>query len=872
LGVKSSHNFRNALVLCVLLLLSSSSVLGNRKSCIGSLGNVFRLTRVDGSHSQVPFSSIQEAINDAEDGFVIQVPAGIYNEHVTINKSISLIGENIQTTIIDGNNGGTVVQILAHNVSISGFTIRYSGWGWTNNGIYVYSADNCEIKNNYLFVNCHNIRLNYSRGSRVMGNIIDGNGYGIRFLNSENCLATDNRISNCIGGIHLEYATNCTVQRNYFTQNGQGIRFYSPCTYNRVLENYVFNNTYDGMIEAMPENTTLSNNVFFHNNFVNNTYPFIYTVYGAAWDDGYPSGGNYWSRYNGTDLHSGSYQNETGFDGIGDTPYAVNSYDTDRYPLMQTYGSVRNLDTSLTYLTIQDAIDAPETVNGHVIFVKNGVYYEHVVVSKTLSLVGEEENMTIIDGGDVGTVMTVGADNVSIIKFTIRKSGSRFPPYGNDCGILLDHRTGCNLSQVQATDNRIGIYLFFSTNNIIEGSLAYDNHEDGIWLWYSGRNTLRENRMSNNSYNFGVFGGNFSDFDNSIDDGNLVDGKPIKYVVGAENVIFDNSTDTGTVYLVNCFNATVRDLNLTKNGHGVFCYNVTQSEIQNVTTEKNNYGIYLQDSSNDTVKDNTDVGDWVGIGLQDSWDIVVKSNVAMDAEKGLSLYQAYSNRIEENTFRNSLFGIRLFNSNLNTFFHNNLVNNDRQADLINSFENIWDNGLEGNFWSEHTARDANKDGIGDNSYNVSDDNHDRYPLMGTFSSYGIESQNDSYVTVVTNSSILNFAFDNQSRSIRLTVEGSNGTYGFCRMSIPKNVVEPNIEIIIDGGLTPVLHANYSLNSDSLNTWIYFAFHHSKHEIAVVPEFLPLIMSLVLILETLGILLFRKRRCEVNRLDIHQELT
>jgi parallel beta-helix repeat protein len=705
-----------------------------------------------------------------------------------------------------------------------------------------------------------------------MGNIIDGNGYGIRFLNSENCLATDNRISNCIGGIHLEYATSCTVQRNYFTQNGQGIRFYSPCTYNEVFENYVFNNTYDGMIEAMPGNTTLSNNVFFHNNFVNNTYPFIYNVYGAAWDDGYPSGGNYWSRYDGTDLRSGSYQNETGFDGIGDTPYAVNSYDMDRYPLMQPYGSVRNLDTSLTYLTIQDAVDAPETVNGHVIFVKNGVYYEHVVVNKALSLVGEEKNMTIIDGGDVGTVMTVGADNVSITKFTIRKSGSSFPPYGNDCGILLDHRTGCNLSQVQATDNRIGIYLFFSTNNIIEDSLVYGNHEDGIWLWYSGKNTLRENRMLNNSYNFGVFGGNFSDFDNSIDDGNLVDGKPIKYVVGAENVIFDNSTNTGTVYLVNCHNATVRDLYLTKNGHGVFCYNVTQSEIQNVTTEKNNYGIYLQDSSNDTVKDNIDVGDWVGIGLQDSWGIIVKSNVAMNAEKGLSLYQTYSNRIEENTFCNSLFGIRLFNSNLNTFFHNNIVNNDRQADLINSFENVWDNGLEGNFWSENIAWDANRDGIGDNSYNVSDDNHDRYPLMGTFSSYRIESENDSYVTVITNSSILNFAFETRSRSIRLTVEGSNGTYGFCRMIIPKNVVEPNIEIIIDDGLTPVLNANCSLNNDSLNTWIYFAYHQSKHEISVVPEFLPLIMSLSLILGTLGILLFRKRTCKVNRLDICQELT
>jgi hypothetical protein len=106
----------------------------------------------------------------------------------------------------------------------------------------------------------------------------------------------------------------------------------------------------------------------------------------------------------------------------------------------------------------------------------------------------------------------------------------------------------------------------------------------------------------------------------------------------------------------------------------------------------------------------------------------------------------------------------------------------------------------------------------------------------------------------------------------LTVEGSNGTYGFCRMIIPKNVVEPNIEIIIDDGLTPVLNANCSLNSDSLNTWIYFAYHQSKHEISVVPEFLPLIMSLSLILGTLGILLFRKRTCKVNRLNICQELT
>ena len=44
--------------------------------------------------------------------------------------------------------------------------------------------------------------------------------------------------------------------------------------------------------------------------------------------------GNYWSDYTGLDLYSSLFQNETGSDGIGDTPYVIEANDTDRYPLM----------------------------------------------------------------------------------------------------------------------------------------------------------------------------------------------------------------------------------------------------------------------------------------------------------------------------------------------------------------------------------------------------------------------------------------------------------------------------------------------------------------------------------------------------------
>jgi hypothetical protein len=57
----------------------------------------------------------------------------------------------------------------------------------------------------------------------------------------------------------------------------------------------------------------------------------------TMWDDGYPSGGNYWSDYRGVDLYSGPYQNETGSDGIGDTPYVIDENNVDHYPLMNPW-------------------------------------------------------------------------------------------------------------------------------------------------------------------------------------------------------------------------------------------------------------------------------------------------------------------------------------------------------------------------------------------------------------------------------------------------------------------------------------------------------------------------------------------------------
>ena len=201
------------------------------------------------------FATIQGAINNATPGDMIFVSSGRYYERVVINKTVMLVGENRETTIVDGSFAGSVFQITADNVSVTGFTLQNTGWKWGRSGIEIYNADYCEIKGNFVFLTCHQIRLNCSRGSKIIGNIVSAprdpfpqSAYGIRLENSADCLIENNTVSNNIGGIHLQNTTNCTVVRNLFFQNSQGIRLYSPCVDNNIVANTVCNSTSDGMV------------------------------------------------------------------------------------------------------------------------------------------------------------------------------------------------------------------------------------------------------------------------------------------------------------------------------------------------------------------------------------------------------------------------------------------------------------------------------------------------------------------------------------------------------------------------------------------------------------------------------------------------
>jgi parallel beta-helix repeat protein len=131
-------------------------------------------------------------------------------------------------------------------------------------------------------------------------------------------------------GVDVKSAKNCNILGNTIKNNFYGI-YLTDSSDNTISANNI-RNCYFGI-----ELDSSSNNRIYHNNFIDNTYQVSQYASTNIWDDGYPSGGNYWSDYNSTDVYRGIYQNETGSDGIGDTPYVIDGNNQDNYPLISPY-------------------------------------------------------------------------------------------------------------------------------------------------------------------------------------------------------------------------------------------------------------------------------------------------------------------------------------------------------------------------------------------------------------------------------------------------------------------------------------------------------------------------------------------------------
>jgi len=155
------------------------------------------------------------------------------------------------------------------------------------------------------------------------------------------------------------------------------------------------------------------------------------------------------------------------------------------------------------YSTIQEAID--NAVDGDIVFVRAGTYCEHVIVDKMLSLMGEDANTTVVDGGGTGHVIDIVSDNVNFTGFTVRGSGSLFYPE-LDAGVTLNGTRGCRIAGNNFLDNGgMGIHLFSSTQNVVSGNNLTRNALFAIDLMASSDNIVSSNvAVSNQNMGIGM--------------------------------------------------------------------------------------------------------------------------------------------------------------------------------------------------------------------------------------------------------------------------------------------------------------------------------------------------------------------------------
>jgi parallel beta-helix repeat protein len=312
------------------------------------------------------YATIQGAINDAYDGDTIEIAPGEYHENIIVNKTVSILGADRENTILDSCG----VYVTAQEVTISNLTVRNS----SSSCIYLFNANFCDISRNVFDSSYMGVFLSNSSYDQVSSNTVTNSTYGIcSFFYSNFNVISDNTISENRDGVCFSLLCyGSFVSHNTITDNVDGILLYSSSN-NRIFGNNVTANSYVGILFNWSSNynsvignnitgnayrgiglySNSSGNMICHNNFIDN-YQQAYSDSMNIWDDGYPSGGNYWSDYAGVDLCTGPWQNLTGSDGIGDTPYAIDSSNLDNYPLIAAWAppdiAVTNLTSAKTVI------------------------------------------------------------------------------------------------------------------------------------------------------------------------------------------------------------------------------------------------------------------------------------------------------------------------------------------------------------------------------------------------------------------------------------------------------------------------------------------------------------------------------------------
>lgn len=634
-----------------------------------------------------------------------------------------------------------------------------------------------------------------------------GGGYGIYLVDTSNCLISNNTITGDGYNLYLWRSTNNTIERNTITNAFRGILIYDSDG------NYITGNIVtDGVVGIELENC--ANNVLRNNQMRNNRANFEVSSYPThrVVNDVDTS-----NTIEGAPIYYWVDEEDRTIPSNAGSVVLVNCTRV----TVQNLHLLKNGQGILLFSTTNSTLTQNTVIGAggrgiELIHSSNINIIENNVQNFSMGISLQESSNNIIKKNSVTQNNYAGIMTESNSKYnTILENEIASNDYGiserggnntlsknkitaNDYGISVHSSSNTISDNVISGNNEMGVILDAGSNTVTGNNVTNNNY--GIYI--SSGNTLRNNRMRNNRYNFDVRGTNF---ENDVDTSNLVNGKPMIYWVNQQDLIVPH--EAGYVALVMCENITVQNLNLANNGDGIFLVFTTHSSIVGNILTNNHNGIKFWGSSSNRI---------VGNDIR---------------ENGNGIF--FSGAMYLNVFH--------YPSPNNIIYNNNFVDNENNvADVAGSWwlqdstpaENIWDRGSEGNYWSNYNGSDSNSDEIGEAPYVIDEQNQDNYPIMSPVNIFdaGIWEWTPYSVFVLSNSTISDFNFNPESALLQFDVEGEIGTTGFCRVTIPKGLLntEKNWTVLVeDSSVTPHVH------EDETDTYLYFTYKHSIKTVEII---------------------------------------
>jgi parallel beta-helix repeat protein len=344
------------------------------------------------------------------------------------------------------------------------------------------------------------------------------------------------------------------------------------------------------------------------------------------------------------------------------------------------------------YIKADGSIDPPTaniTTLDNITYTFTDNIYDAIVVERSNIIIDGSGYVLQGSGSGKGfkicNISNVTIENLSIEDFNYGvyfNSTSFSSIFGNNIssnnyGVWLEFSFNNIISGNNITNNEwLGIRLYHCFDNILSENNVSNNTYQGVQLHLSANTTLSGNAMNGNRYNVDVWGSELSHYMHSMDVSNLVDGKPVYYLLNKKNLLINSSIgEIGYFALVNCTDMTVRDLTFTNNGQGLlFAYTNNSKIIDNVMIG-NDFGVWLESSFNNTLFGNDVLGNDYGVWLDFSPDNSVAGNNVTDNQCGVWIRSSYNNTLFENYMARNNYGVWLDSSFCNFLIANNMMDN-----------------------------------------------------------------------------------------------------------------------------------------------------------------------------------------------------